>query len=701
MRKTRFWILLAVCVALAASLFAHSASAAGSFTDVPDGAWYTADVIRANELGIMNGTSATTFAPLKNLTRAEYVAILFRLSNGEENIEFSFTDVPEGVWYEKYVGWAESTGIITGYGNAYTFGGNELITREQLMLMTSRYMDYKGIAFPDSADAVEFADKDKISSWAAKGVETTRLAGLVKGDKNSNFNPQNNATRAEIAAIVVRYTNALPTAVDHMYSKLSRILELTATTGGKNINLSFASGTDFIVNYYTDNSIRQQLFPQMGLSLDDYELVMDKDEVAAVREKFVSVASGGTLIDRMSFAIRNRNTLEVTETVTHTFFIKKVAAEYVTVDPDVYHGEFPVEIYEEMLGVSLKSTGNIARLAEFFAKAERGEKVSVGYLGGSITEGANALPGRSWSEVTQRWIEKHVSADAEYVNAGIGGSSSAFGNMRLEKHILDKGCDLVFVEFAVNDNQYNPFHQDSFEALLRRLLEDEDAPAVVIVLSACEKSDEDAFAPMEAVSAYYDLPVVDVRRAAHFIFGKTEMTYEDFASDGIHPYNFGHRMMADMVINLLDTVKTVSATATKDELTIKKPAADWYYSDRFEDITFVDAGDMLNEGSGWSVDPSAARYGFDKCISSSSSDNVLEFTFNGRGLLIANTNSDAYIEVSVDGGEYKKISCYDGAYAEAHEVFCGDSSGAHTVKIRVSPENSTSACTIVGFGIVK
>ena len=141
-------------------------------------------------------------------------------------MEFSFTDVPDDAWYKKYVGWAESAGVITGYGNAETFGGGELITREQLMLMTSRYMKYEWIQFPDSDSAVEFADKAKISSWAADGVEVTRKAGLITGDANANFNPQNNATRAEIATIVVRYADKLSTALDPMHMKLAYFTEL-------------------------------------------------------------------------------------------------------------------------------------------------------------------------------------------------------------------------------------------------------------------------------------------------------------------------------------------------------------------------------------------------------------------------------------------------------------------------------------------
>ena len=98
MKKLRIILVAAVSILLIA--MAVMSASATKWTDVPDDAWYTSAVVKANELGIMNGTSDTTFAPLKNLSRAEYVAILFRLAEGEANLEFSFTDVPADAWYK-------------------------------------------------------------------------------------------------------------------------------------------------------------------------------------------------------------------------------------------------------------------------------------------------------------------------------------------------------------------------------------------------------------------------------------------------------------------------------------------------------------------------------------------------------------------------------------------------------------------------
>ncbi|MBQ9920678.1 MAG: S-layer homology domain-containing protein, partial [Clostridia bacterium] len=81
--------LVAMLIVATVAVCAVVSSAAAKFTDVNGDEWYAEAVLKANELGIMNGTSESTFAPLKNLSRAEYVAILFRLSGGEENMEFT------------------------------------------------------------------------------------------------------------------------------------------------------------------------------------------------------------------------------------------------------------------------------------------------------------------------------------------------------------------------------------------------------------------------------------------------------------------------------------------------------------------------------------------------------------------------------------------------------------------------------------
>ena len=390
MKKLRIILVAAVSILLIA--MAVMSASATKWTDVPDDAWYTSAVVKANELGIMNGTSDTTFAPLKNLSRAEYVAILFRLAEGEANLPFTFTDVPADAWYAQYVGWAEKAGVITGYGNAETFGGNALITREQLMLMTSRFMDYMGIGFANSSDAVAFGDADKISSWASVGVEATRKAALITGDANGNFNPQNPATRAEIATIVVRYMNKLPEAKDAMYVKFENLLDYVENEGGKPV-LHFAKWVPFREN--RGDVVGEQILPQLGLSQDKYQVILDDSSFRTLRSSHhdnsyggkVPVGEAGTIM--FSFSIKNIETGETTAAKGRRF---SVYYDDVTIDGNTYNLGISDELYNTVMDASVLSTGNIARLAKAFEKAEKGEKLSIGYIGGSLTAGAGADP---------------------------------------------------------------------------------------------------------------------------------------------------------------------------------------------------------------------------------------------------------------------------------------------------------------------
>ena len=539
MKKTRRLFklsLVALLIVATLAVCAIVSSAAGKFSDVKGDEWYANAVLKANELGIMNGTSDTIFAPLKNLSRAEYVAILFRLSGGEENMEFTFTDVPADAWYKKYVGWAESAGVITGYGNAETFGGGELITREQLMLMTSRYMKYEWIRFPDSDSAVEFADKGAISSWAADGVEVTRKAGLITGDANANFNPQNPATRAEIATIVVRYADKLSTALDPMHMKLDHFLELVECEG-KNPVLRF--GKDFDVRQNRADVIGEQFLPQMGLDTEKYEMVMDDSAYFNFRNSYQPKVFNDDLLLGESISvltkvvIRNKETGEMTKSTTHLcklYYVEK------TVDPATYDLDLPADVHAEMMEASFTTMGNIARLASVFARAEKGEKITASYIGGSLTQAGTTDINGNWASGTSIWLERTFpKADIVHVNAGWGGTNSDFGAVRLDTNVLAYDPDIVFVEYTTNDPDGSDYYKQSMESIVRRSLEHGKDTAVIIILAGNANPSAGMINAREMhcdLAEYYGLPVIDFNAGLHVGIDKGLYNYNEISVDG-------------------------------------------------------------------------------------------------------------------------------------------------------------------------
>ena len=175
------------------------------FNDVADKDWFADAVKYVADKGMMNGTSKTTFGPNDSTTRGMIVTVLYRLENEPSAAEASFTDVVSGQYYTNAVAWANANGIVTGYGNG-KFGPNDKITREQLAAILYRYAQYKkyDVSVGEDTNILSYADAQSVSAYAIPAMQWACGAGIVNGS-NGKLNPQNNATRAEVAAMLMRY----------------------------------------------------------------------------------------------------------------------------------------------------------------------------------------------------------------------------------------------------------------------------------------------------------------------------------------------------------------------------------------------------------------------------------------------------------------------------------------------------------------
>ena len=155
--------------------------------------------------GIMNGTGPDTFAPNMETTRAMIVTMLWRLEG--EPLPWSssaFDDVAPGTWYADAVAWAAENGIVTGY-DADTFGPNDLVTREQIVTILYRYAKHRGIdtSAYDSLEA--FTDAHTVSGWALDAFRWAVGAGVIKGISDTLLSPKTEATRAQVATMLMRF----------------------------------------------------------------------------------------------------------------------------------------------------------------------------------------------------------------------------------------------------------------------------------------------------------------------------------------------------------------------------------------------------------------------------------------------------------------------------------------------------------------
>lgn len=184
-----------------------------AFSDVPviEGNWKYESVKYVYEKGIMNGISATTrFDPDAPLTRAMFATVLYRMA-GSPDVAYTdkFSDVIDGKWYSKAIIWANQQGIVSGMGDGSYYGIDINITREQIAKMLNEYAKTSNYDVSQTKSLDEFTDKDTVSGWATGYMEWATAVGMISGkpngDGNYRLDPKGEATRAECAAMLMRF----------------------------------------------------------------------------------------------------------------------------------------------------------------------------------------------------------------------------------------------------------------------------------------------------------------------------------------------------------------------------------------------------------------------------------------------------------------------------------------------------------------
>ncbi len=183
--------------------FVKTGAPACPFTDVTEANWYYDEVYYVWANGLMQGTSATTFGPGVDTTRAMVVTILWRLE-GEpaSGYDMDYSDVAGGAWYADAVRWATEHGIVNGSEGQFYPGGT--VTREQLAAMLYRYAQYKGYDLTAGGDLSGFADAGAVSGWAETSLAWAVGQRLIQGSANQ-IDPTGSAIRAQLAAILMRF----------------------------------------------------------------------------------------------------------------------------------------------------------------------------------------------------------------------------------------------------------------------------------------------------------------------------------------------------------------------------------------------------------------------------------------------------------------------------------------------------------------
>ena len=205
MKKKLFALVLSLVMTIVLT------TAFAEFSDVPSDAWYKDAVSFMTQSGYMNGVSETEFAPDASMTRGMFVTVLGRM-DGASVFAYNkkiFPDVEMDKWYAPYVNWALENNIVSGYDDL-NFHPDEAINRAQLSVMMKKYIDYRGYQISDNPAAYDsYTDDAAIPQWAKDGADFMRRSGVITGDDYGAFMPMSSATRAQIAATVMRLRRVL------------------------------------------------------------------------------------------------------------------------------------------------------------------------------------------------------------------------------------------------------------------------------------------------------------------------------------------------------------------------------------------------------------------------------------------------------------------------------------------------------------
>ncbi|MBE6605861.1 MAG: hypothetical protein E7635_02330 [Ruminococcaceae bacterium] len=180
----------------------------GVFEDIADNFWGRESVDYVALKGLFNGVTPTTFSPDGKMTRAMLVTVLARLAGNTDKGTSTYTDVNQNAWYAPGVAWAEANNIVNKGGK---FRPDENATREEMADMLYRYAKmYFKEGNLDGAQA--FSDSSNITAAYADGVKFCTKNGIIGGYPDGTVGPKKNATRTEVATMIMRFVSYLAKA---------------------------------------------------------------------------------------------------------------------------------------------------------------------------------------------------------------------------------------------------------------------------------------------------------------------------------------------------------------------------------------------------------------------------------------------------------------------------------------------------------
>lgn len=216
-----------------------------------------------------------------------------------------------------------------------------------------------------------------------------------------------------------------------------------------------------------------------------------------------------------------------------------------------------IVLTNEMKIRSIAHSGNPYRILKVFEKAARGEDITYVAIGGSITQYVPACAEFGYAALIAKWLmAKFPKVKVNYINAGIGATGSLIGVHRLERDVLKYDPDFVTVDFSVNDNKEVAL--ESYDNLIFNIMNHTTKPAVLCLGMVNQEGGSVQDIHMQVVK-HYDIPYISYRDAVWQELLDGNIDWRELSDDSIHPHNGGHKLTADLIINYLDSVDSITA----------------------------------------------------------------------------------------------------------------------------------------------
>ena len=373
------------------------------------------------------------------------------------------------------------------------------------------------------------------------------------------------------------------------------------------------------------------------------------------------------------------------------------------VDPNV-----PVNLNEKvsdkMYNRAIMSEGNYVRLAAAMKKAANGEEITVGVIGGSITQGSRASNQENCyaSKFYAWWTNKFPKAKINFVNAGVGGTNSYLGVNRVDTQLLAQKPDVVIVEFSVNDDD-KLMNKYSYDSLVRKILSAENNPAVILLFTTMENGTSLQDVHKE-IGAAYDLPMISYHDAVYPEVAAGTLKWTDISPDDIHPNDAGHEIINQILSRYLDGIYDKLDTVTEEPTAFTTTAvtADYYKNASLYNASQIDS--ISSTGFDKGTNPVYTQFS-DNWVTTGGGDISFKVkcqTFGVFYLCTTDGKSGTY-EVYIDGEKKGKMEAdFSGGwgnYGATKQFLISKEAEEHTIEIKPEAGSEQKEFTVLALMI--